>query len=234
VIHLIGVEHSVQSIAIGAKETADQTRYRCCLEEAIERYRPLVVAEEYSEDALNRATYLHGPQEFFTGKIAARLGVKHRLCDTSIKAKCLLGCQTAAGWKKLLPRRLEGHDDLAGHACLPEGLEVVKDFPLRENYWLEQLNDVLHEEVVFVSGDYHVDTFGARLESIGVKSAVVARQIGMEAELIDQNRKVREYVGRHALLIEGVYQTLLQLNGGKIRSPFCLDGEDDPVAPGAS
>jgi hypothetical protein len=46
-----------------AFETADQTQFRLCLEQSIDKYKPTVAAEEYSDDALARAS-LRAPQEF--------------------------------------------------------------------------------------------------------------------------------------------------------------------------
>ena len=228
-IYLIGVEHKVQSVSVGGEETADQIKYRLYLEQAIEEYKPTVVAEEYSEDALSRSAYLRGiPQEFFTRKIATPKGVKHLPCDSDLRTKCSMGYQGSDGWRMQIPR-LEKCDSSSDHEPLPDALEVTKDFPPRENYWLEQLKDILQEEIIFVCGDYHVDTFGSRLKNNGIKSRVVARQIGMPTELIERLKKVREYIDQNAQHIERVYQEILKLNSGKIRSPFCFD-EDEVVA----
>jgi hypothetical protein len=122
--------------------------------------------------------------------------------------------------------RLADRDKSPEHRYLPDALEVVKDFPLRETYWLEMLHDVVREEIIFVCGDYHVDTFGARLESNGIKTVVTERQIGMPTSLIEHNQNVREYVGRHKPYVEEVYRRLSEINSGKIRSPFCRDNQD--------
>jgi hypothetical protein len=224
VIYLIGVEHKIQSIPAGGQETADQTKFRLRLEQSIEKYAATVVAEEYSDDALARAS-LRAPHEFFTGLIAKARGVEHLLCDTSLKTKCSMGCQGTEGWRMQISR-LDKRDRPSDGKFLPEALEVTIDFPLRENYWLERLRGVLQKEVIFVCGDYHVDTFGSRLFNNGIQSLVVARQIGMPAHLIESMIGVRKYVSQNTKQIAGVYQKLLRLNSGKIRSPFCTDEED--------
>ena len=53
--YLIGVEPNVQSIGKDGVETADHKDFRVCLEEAIDRYKPIVVAKEYSNKALDAA-----------------------------------------------------------------------------------------------------------------------------------------------------------------------------------
>jgi hypothetical protein len=224
VIYLIGAEHKIQSISVGGHETADQTKFRLCLEQSIEKYKPDVVAEEYSDDALARAS-LRAPQEFFTRLIARAKGVEHLLCDTSLRTKCSMGGQGTEGWRMQIPR-LEKRDRPTDDEFLPEALEVTRDFPLRENYGLERLRGVLQKEVIFVCGDYHVDIFGSRLLNSGIQSLVVARQIGMPTHLIESMVGVRNYFRQNAKQIEDVYQKLLKLNSGKIRSPFCTDEEE--------
>lgn len=222
-IYLIGVEHRVQSIAVDSEETADHTKYRRCLEQTIRTHRPAVVAEEYSDDALSKATFVKNtPQEFFTRKITRACNVEHLLCDTDLKTKCSMGYQGESGWQMLLldlwTPQSQSEMELLGAA-----LEVLKDFPLRENYWLRQLEQVLLHEVVFVCGDYHVDTFGNRLKENGIQSQVVEREIGMPSELIERTNRVREYIETRRHHIERIYLEILGQNSGQI-PPLSVPG----------
>jgi hypothetical protein len=225
-VYLIGVEHKIQGICVGGDETPDQIEYRSSLERAIEQYDPTVVAEEYSEDALKMWTYLRGtPYEYFTKRITDSKGVKHLPCDTGTEMKCGFGIQGTAGWRQQISC-LGNHESYKNDELLPEALDVIKDFPLRENYWLEELKDVLHEDVIFVCGDYHVDTFSRRLHNKGIKTQIVAREIGMPTDLIERLIEVRKYVSQNAQRIEDAYQEILRANSGKIRSPYCLGVEE--------
>jgi hypothetical protein len=172
--YLIGVRHEVQSISVSGEETTDHTAFRLCLEQAIQEYEPAFVAEEYSEDALNMSALRRNrPQEFFTRKVATSRNVKHLLCDAPLKVKFSMGYQGWDGWEIQISRigeQLSECDEL-----LPRALEIVKDFPLREDYWLNQLRDVLQMEVVFVCGYVHLDTFGSRLKSNGIPNQIVER-----------------------------------------------------------
>jgi hypothetical protein len=227
-IYLIGVEHRVQSIPVGGEETADQNKYRLCLEQAIQQYQPTVVAEEYSEDALKRSEISgKGPQEFFTRKITTTRNVKHVLCDPDLKTKYSMGYQERGGWAMQISR-LPTCESPLDRTLLPAALEVLKDFPLRENYWLQRLKDVLRQEVVFVCGDYHVDTFGVRLKDNGIRSQVVERQIGMPAELIEESAQIKAYIERNSQRIDHVFQEILKLNSGKIRPIYTFDEEESP------
>jgi len=224
-IYLIGVEHGVQSISVGVEETGDHTKYRICLEQAIQKYQPTVVAEEYSDDALSRSTLLRNKsQEFFTRKITTARSVKHFLCDPPLKTKYAMGYQERTGWDMQISR-LSTRESPSDRALLAAALEVVKDFPLRENYWLHHLKDLLQQEVVFVCGDYHVDTFGIRLKKNGIPSQIAGRQIGMPAELIEESERINAYIERNSQHIEDVFQEILNLNFGRIPPLYDLDEE---------
>jgi hypothetical protein len=60
------------------------------------------------------------------------MNVKHLLCDAPLKGKYSMGYQGWDGWEAQISRigvQLSECD-------LPRALEIVKDFPLREDYWL--------------------------------------------------------------------------------------------------
>jgi hypothetical protein len=229
-IYLIGVEHGVQSISVGDEETADHIKYRLCLEQTIDKYRPTIVAEEYSDDALNQSAIVrHRPQEFFTRKITTAKSVNHILCDPGRRIKYSMGYQEHTGWEMQISR-LGTRKSPSDRKLLAAALEVLKDFPLREDYWLRQLKDVLQQEVAFVCGDYHVDTFGARLKDNGTPSQVVERQIGMPTELIEEQEKIKAYIDGNSQYIEDVFQLIFKINSGKIRPRYHFDeDEGDPT-----
>jgi hypothetical protein len=230
-LYLIGVTHEVQSISVGSEETADHTRYRQCLERTIQEYDPAFVAEEYSDDALSMsAGRRNEPQEFFTKKVATSRNVEHLLCDAPLKVKYSMGYQGWDGWEIQISRigePLSECDDL-----LPRALEIVKDFPLREDYWLNQLRHILQMEVVFVCGNVHLETFGSRLESNGIPYQIVGQRIGMPAGLIDEFEseceKVKAYIERRSQYIEDVFQKILFLNSGEIPAPYDFNWDDFP------
>lgn len=230
-IYLIGVEHRVQSISVGAGETADHTKYRLCLEQAIHKYRPTVVAEEYSDDALRISAFVKGgTQEFFTRKIATARSVKHLLCDPDVKTKYSAGYQERTGWGIQISQ-LRTRESPSEQTLLAAALEVVRDFPIREAYWLQKLQDCLEEGVVFVCGDSHVDTFGGRLKDNGIPSQVVERQIGMPAELIEESKNICEYIERNSQHVEDVFQEILRMNSGKIPPLYHLDEQKEDPTP---
>ena len=216
-VYLIGVEHRVQSIARDSSETADQTKYGECLEQAIHSYNIALVAEEYSEDSLTRAQFSNPSvvQEFFTERIAIRAGVKHMLCEPKLKSRFQMGCQGRERWSELLA---ELGDTVSDDELDPLGiaLEINKEWPIREKYWLDQLKPVIKSEIIFVCGDGHIETFADLLNSQGIPSAVVNRRIGMTPELIQQANSEIQYAKRNRAQVERYYQELLKKHGGTI------------------
>jgi hypothetical protein len=214
--YLIGVEHSVQSISKDGVETTDHTAFRVCLEESIELYKPVIVAEEYSNDALGAAGLLkRTSQDFFTKKIASAAGVTHMLCDPDIKTKAEMGYQEKHGWAHHLDALWE-RIPYSDRALLSSVLEIAKDFPLRENYWLRELRDFRQEDVVFICGDSHVETFAERLGKEKISYKIVKRRIGMTPELIKESDKEMEYLKSNRNHVEEMYQKILALYGGII------------------
>jgi hypothetical protein len=221
-IYLIGVEHGVQSISAGSQETSDHALYRSCLEQAIEKHTPILIAEEFSDDALKRSSTVRGvPQEFFTKTVATENGVDHRLCDLDTKTKYKMGYQERGGWVMHLCELPEYKR--SERQLLAAALEVVKDFPIRENHWVQKLKDVAGQRVVFVCGDGHIETFNDRLKANGISSEVLKRQIGMSPELVKESEEVQAYVATYSQRIEEAFQRILTLRGGTLPPRYHYD-----------
>ena len=106
---------------------------------------------------------------------------------------------------------------------LAAALEVVKDFPIRENHWVQKLQDVASQKVVFVCGDGHIETFGDRLNADGISSEVLNRQIGMSPELKKESAEVRAYIATNSRRIEEAFQKILTLRGGTLPPRYHYD-----------
>jgi hypothetical protein len=218
--YLIGVEHSVQSIPVTGVETPNHTEYRTCLNEAIHTYKPAVVGEEYSKDSLTRAEYVNRePQEYFTKNIAENAGVKHVLCDPDLKTRMTIGYQSAYCWSQLISKLWERVPD-SDLDLLSRGLEIVFDVPLREEYWVNQLKSFLEKDIVFVSGDSHVESFAELLGSQKILSSLVKRKIGMTPELVQQSDEQIQFAKTNRDRIEEIYQRIRKENDGAIPPPY--------------
>jgi hypothetical protein len=104
------------------------------------------------------------------------------LCDPDMKTKAEMGYQEKYGWGHHLDVLWEGIP-YSDRTLLSGALEIAKDFPLRENYWLRALRDFRQEDVIFICGDNHVETFGEHLTEAKIPFKVVKRRIGTTLEL---------------------------------------------------
>jgi len=226
-IYLIGVEHGVQSRTQGATETAQQTEFRICLEHAIKTYKPTLIAEEFNDDAMKTASFVRqAPQEAFTKQIAEEAGIAHMFCEPDLFTKLDFGYQGTSGWLHHIDGLWEEIPE-PNRSLLAGALEIVKDFPSREEFWLDQMKDVLGQEIVFVCGEGHVETFRDRLLTRNIKSEILKRKIGMPAELIEKNRQIVEFLRANSDYVEMQFQKILEHSGGTIWCPR------DPRRPGA-
>ncbi len=68
---------------------------------------------------------------------------------------------------------------------------------MRERYWLDSSADVLAEDVLFVCGQAHVESFANLLRSQGVEVTMVAERIGVNGEDDRLIALAQEYLGVH-------------------------------------
>jgi hypothetical protein len=197
--YIIGVSHKVQSKPIGVAETEDQRRYRLCLEQAIGLYQPAVVAEEFSEYALHNAGQESGAaHEPLTKAIATAAGIEHRFCDPDKNTRDNIGYLesiTISFNLFMTSGRNLSASELSSRA---DAIETAKYWPVREQFWLDQLCDVRDRPVIFVCGDAHIEGFGALLEKNGIASLIVERHIGVTPDDDQRLAERTAYIKSHS------------------------------------
>jgi len=196
VFHIIGVSHRAHTLQKGGTEAAEQKEFRACLESAIAKYRPAIVAEELSEYALKYLSKVRGmPQESLTKAIADAAGVGYRFCDPDDKARAKMGYME--GWSLAQQMIMKG--SLPDQEAIIRGcaIETAKHWPNREKFWLDQLADVMTKEVIFVCGDAHVERFQELLKKNGIASDVPGRHFGVTEHDDQRWAEVKAYVVAH-------------------------------------
>lgn len=178
----------------GKPDTPAQEKYREALTTAIKQVKPLLVGEEYSEFALKKQRVDTGAEhESITREMADTAKVQHRYCDPDQDARDKMGYVEGS---TLALQFATGHDPTdyneRGFAT-----EVVKYWPLRERYWLDQLHDVLNKDIVFVCGDAHLESFGELLKKNGTPSTVVVRHIGLTEADDEWWLRIQAYIKAH-------------------------------------
>lgn len=177
-VHLIGVAHEAQASSSGKPETDAQALYAALLEHTIVAVGPRAVAEEYNEEAEqeNKARSI--------GKlIAVALGGEHRFCDPNKAERQHIGYFGP----QELHLHISMHDpnwNISNEEAQAKGWAICigKYFAIRERFWLDKIRDVVDQDLVFVLGDGHVDSFTQLLDDEGINSQLVQRGIGVTAE----------------------------------------------------
>ena len=57
-----------------------------------------------------------------------------------------------------------------------------KDFDRREEFWFKRLHRVLHENILFICGDQHLESFTRKLESKSISAEIVSSGWGNKEE----------------------------------------------------
>jgi hypothetical protein len=209
--YLIGVNHNAQRHPPGATLDTDQAELQRCLEEAIDKYRPRLIAVEESDDTLfdrrSGITYESIPRS-----VAQRHRIDPMFCEPSDDEKKRIGYNDksqiqlelfTSGLLRDCPSGLEG---AAAHA-----VEVAVIFPIREEHWVQKLKEHLHSEVVFVLGEDHIEGFSGRLQARGVQSKVIFRNIGVS----DAQKVESKAARRFPIENPDLFCAMLQQMGGK-------------------
>ena len=144
--YIIGVHHGVQF----DKQYSSTPEFISYLKKVIKKYAIEIISEESSEDVL---------KEWRIDKTSVQeVSVNHNLqyitCDPSIDERKTLCIRSDEKIKqeKGLPKILN-HEQLA---ILDK--EKIKDYPKRENYWLDKIKKYSARRVVFICGLQHLDT----------------------------------------------------------------------------
>jgi hypothetical protein len=196
--YIIGVAHRAQAKQKRNEDTEEQKHFRKCLAEAIERFKPALIAEEFSEWTLQQLLKdKKAEHESLTKAIADSVKVGHRFCDPDDKARAKM--QYVEGTTLGLQIFMRNDENLSNDECSDRGfaIEIARYWPLRERYWLDQLGDVKDKDVVFVCGDAHVESFRELLNRDGINSTIVARHIGVTSSDDAFWDRVKRYLASH-------------------------------------
>jgi len=63
---------------------------------------------------------------------------------------------------------------------------IAHQHPIRENLWLEAINEYKCSEIVFVCGDIHLYTFRKLLKETEINSRIVAHGIGVDSSCLTE------------------------------------------------
>ena len=195
--HLIGVAHPIQSYEPGHQLNEGQGILSECLIRLIDEVKLAVIGEEQSQEALGERISI--PRE-----VAQKAGIESRFCDPDSIQRQAMGYRDR---QAILQDVFLGDDgwnlsavDLDAKAG---AIEIVRYFPLREQYWLERLTDQKHSETAFVCGNAHIESFTDLLTKNGIPSRVVKRGIAVNQEDGYRTEIALAYLEKHPELRSG-------------------------------
>jgi hypothetical protein len=195
-LYIIGLDHCAQARKPGITPTKAQQAFADCLRRTIAQVRPSLIAEEDSEEALADRHKISIAQE-----IAGETGIEHRFCDPTRKERKAIGCVDRQALEREMPK--DDDEDLSFEETRIKALaiEIGRNSPRRERFWLERLDEFRNHDVVFICGDDHTDSFGRLLDRNGVPFRVVERGIGLKRDNVWLDTKVKQYLNDHPELM---------------------------------
>jgi hypothetical protein len=201
VFYIVGVAHRVQCKREGTEESSEQEEFRTVLASFIEKNRPVLVAEELSKESLEDASEGQNAKYNSVAEMVAKsLNIEHRFCDPDSDAREKMGYKNGRQLAQEIATS-EGKDPsdqeikVQGYA-----IEVAKHWPCREQFWLGRLSNVRDNDVIFICGEFHIESFRELLERNEVYSIVAARHIGVSQEDDEFWNQVTAYLRAHSEL----------------------------------
>lgn len=170
-IHLMGVDHfCAQRKKRGLELTEIQRQYQSLVESAIQSLHPDLLAEE------DHPSYLTGDG---AESILLPIAESHDLRHIFVEAD--RATQMSLGYKDLNMI----HDLLAARGISSQVIanahKFAHQFPIREQYWLQQLNKTGASNILLIFGDLHLTSFTAFLTAKQIPYSIYAERIGIDS-----------------------------------------------------
>jgi hypothetical protein len=180
-LYIIGLHHKVQAKLSDADLNEGQQVFARCLQATIPKVRPVVIAEEYSEEVLKALGKVSVAKE-----IAEQEQIEHRFCDPDSKQRILIGYKKSSDIEIEMSMRSRWDLPDEQRGIVARAIEIGRYFPKRETCWLKCLDASLcrNNAVVFACGDVHIESgsFTKLLEDQAVPYKIMERRIGADED----------------------------------------------------
>ena len=157
-IHLVGTDHEAQWDIRDIKATKLYARLAIKIKES----KIDLIGEEFFEGLLLKQPIK--VEETTAQRISNKYNVKHAFCEPDENTRKELGVLTQKQLRKKFGTRsaIEGTNE---HAIRKE---FEKSFwPIKEGYWLNQINKTNCKNIIFICGASHLKSFGDLLTGNG-------------------------------------------------------------------
>ncbi|SRR6266446_3218247 len=155
---------STAAIVVGTSHTLQRTsmELKAFLEDLCREFKIRAVAEEMSEEALSQ----HGGVASIPMQVARALATSHKLCDPNNAERAKLGIRQETDIRvQAFPSTLPESEVMAA---------LADSNAKREQFWLEQLQNLNVWPVLFICGADHVVSFSQLLRCHGIATHVAA------------------------------------------------------------
>ena len=153
-VYLIGVDHKFQYL-----DSDSSCSFSQFLEQKVKQLGVVLIAEELSQEAIEREENLRKTKVDSTARHVAEItGIEHRLCDPNNSERKSLSILTTRDIQQKLGLKV-GQDEPKVER------EKRKNWPKREQFWLDKIKDRVEEKLIFVCGADHIKSFKSLLES---------------------------------------------------------------------
>jgi hypothetical protein len=193
-LHIIGIDHGVQTRKADEEETEAQQAFSRLLTQSIQDIHPTFIAEEESEQHLLDANKIS-----IAERVAHSAGIKHRFCDPNQEERRsmgYIGTNDLLTWHK---PRLGYNQSLQLANLKAMAIEVGQYFLRREQCWLRGLDGCREQDAVFICGDGHIESksFTTLLESEDIPYRILHRGIGLCKDEHERVQGAIEYLRAH-------------------------------------
>lgn len=181
-IYIIGVDHKIQNDGPYQANEAQLLLFSTYLEKMIKKFNIEVIVEESNEDVLS----ISMAKNCIARNIANKLKLKHVFCEPTMRERRELG----------VPKEPEICDMLGLNSIalnkedIKKLNEKKKDyFPIRENFWFEQIVDFRDKKMLMIIGAEHTNSFPKILEKYNCDYKILNKNWCFENEDILNNLK---------------------------------------------
>ena len=168
-VFLVGCDHiAAQTYPEGSEldnpQNSTQRAFKELLIRTIEKHDPFLIAKEYHPEFLKRRG-----RRSVAFKVALETNISHRFCDSSLVDRERLGISDGPpfappGWDNREKRMQE---------------YFLCEWPIREEFWISQLGEDIHKNVLFVLGAGHRETLRRRLERRAIEVRTLDKKFGI-------------------------------------------------------
>ncbi|MCU0848227.1 MAG: hypothetical protein MUD12_10100 [Spirochaetes bacterium] len=173
-VYIIGVDHLVQYR--GPVDEKLLNEFIMFINELIAEKKITLAAEELSEESLRDVCM----SDTSTVKMAAESsGIKHVFCDPDDGERKNLGIPYHADVRDMVKKKMGVEEKFILDAGLRNKVEEETDrlsrtfWPAREKHWLSRISGRLRENILFICGHEHVESFRKLLADRGLDSEII-------------------------------------------------------------